>query len=297
MTTPPPPGPPAPAAGPGTAASPPPAGPGAHHDWHSREYVGEWIRGYESRLESRRPQFDLLAALIPRAPDAPLRLLDLGGGWGPVTRHLLERFPAASAVLLDYSEVMLEEASRRLAHLAGRVRFVRGDLSSPGAIERAAAEGGPAGQPDGAPFDAVVTSLCLHNLRPTERLPALFAEVRAALAPGGCFLDVDLMGSTPLLQRAWHNVQIERLRAERHAQTGVLPAREEIEAELRAGRERRAGRTTDGPPPPPGAGATGPTRTLADHLLWLREAGFDAVDCFWRQERHAIVGGFVAPAA
>jgi hypothetical protein len=50
-------------------------------------------------------------------------------------------------------------------------------------------------------------------------------------------------------------------------------------------------------PPAGGAGADGLTRTLADHLLWLREAGFDAVDCFWRQERHAIVGGFVAPTA
>jgi hypothetical protein len=95
---------------------------------------------------------------------------------------VLERFPAASAVLLDYSEVMLEEASRRLAHLAGRVRLVQGDLSAPGAVARAA---------------------------------------------GGVAL----------------------------------------------------------------------TRTLADHLIWLREAGFDSVDCFWRQERHAIVGGFVAPTA
>jgi hypothetical protein len=68
---------PAPAAGPGPAApgdapapaTPGPGGPGGHHgghhDWHSRAYVGEWIRDYEGRLESRRPQFDLLAALIP----------------------------------------------------------------------------------------------------------------------------------------------------------------------------------------------------------------------------------------
>jgi SAM-dependent methyltransferase len=286
---------PAPAVGPGSAAAPAGAGPGGHHDWHSREYVGEWIRDYEGRLEARRPQLDLLAALIPHAPDAPIRILDLGGGWGPVTRHVLERFPAASAVLLDYSEVMLEEASRRLAHLAGRVRLVQGDLSAPGAVARAAGEGGP----DGAPFDAVVSSLCIHNLRPTERVPALFGEVRAALAPGGCFLDVDLMGSTPELQRAWHRVQVERLRAERQARTGVLPGREEIEAELLAGRERRAGRPSTAASPggaPPADGAA-LTRTLADHLIWLHQAGFDAVDCFWRQERHAIVGGFVAPTA
>ena len=32
---------------------------------------------------------------------------------------------------------------------------------------------------------------------------------------------------------------------------------------------------------------------LFEQLLWLREAGFSAVDCFWMQAGHAIYGGYM----
>ncbi len=31
---------------------------------------------------------------------------------------------------------------------------------------------------------------------------------------------------------------------------------------------------------------------LFDQLLWLREVGFSAVDCFWMNAGHAIYGGY-----
>ena len=31
---------------------------------------------------------------------------------------------------------------------------------------------------------------------------------------------------------------------------------------------------------------------LADHLVWLRAAGFGAVDCFWKRGSSAIFGGY-----
>jgi hypothetical protein len=35
-----------------------------------------------------------------------------------------------------------------------------------------------------------------------------------------------------------------------------------------------------------------PSRLL-DQLRWLREAGFDQVDCFWMHAGHAIFGGYL----
>jgi SAM-dependent methyltransferase len=268
-----------------------PAGSRGHHDWQSPEYVREWVGQYEARAASRRPQFDLLADLIPHDSAAPFRILDVGAGWGPVTRHLLTRFPAARSVLLDNSAPMFAEARARLADVADRVAYVQGDLSQPGAIAAAAV---------GGPFDAVVSSLCVHNLRPTERIPALYGEIVVAVAPGGCFLNLDLMGApAPAVQEAWHRARLEQVRRDRLAETGTLPTPKEAEALLRAQSEgRRGGRDGARPAaasPQPGAvGAGGLTRTLLDHLLWLREAGFDAVECFWRQERQALIGGYRA---
>jgi tRNA (cmo5U34)-methyltransferase len=47
------------------------------------------------------------------------------------------------------------------------------------------------------------------------------------------------------------------------------------------------------PPPAPG---THPS-ALFHHLVWLRHAGFAAVDCFWLRDGHAVFGGFKQAAA
>ena len=32
--------------------------------------------------------------------------------------------------------------------------------------------------------------------------------------------------------------------------------------------------------------------SLADHFIWLREAGFAGIDCFWSRAGHALYGGY-----
>src|SRR5436190_14850910 len=85
------------------------------HDWHSRQYVADWIAHDEARDPVRRPRLRemLMAAPLPR--EARLKVLDVGAGYGAVTEELLGLFPAAEVTLQDYSEPMLAEARRRLA--------------------------------------------------------------------------------------------------------------------------------------------------------------------------------------
>jgi ubiquinone/menaquinone biosynthesis C-methylase UbiE len=280
------------------------------HDWHSADYVRQWVTENEARAAARTAQFDLLADHIPHPREQAISLLDVGAGWGPVTRHLLERFPQARATLLDYSDEMFAEARPRLAPFGDRVGYVQGDLSAPGAFAAAL-------EAAGGRFDAIVSSSCIHNVRPTERIPALYREVREATAPGGCFLNLDMVGTaSPLIQAATHRARIERLRRQRQAETGRLPSTEEIEAELAAQRMarmqqhgqdgQRGDHSSDGSDAGQGdAGelsaqrepnartSGGMTRSLYDHLTWLREAGFDAVECFWRQDNRALLGGYL----
>jgi len=270
-------------------AAPPSSPPSEHrgsHDWHSAEYVRQWVADNEARGDARRAQFDLLADLLPFPAGAPISILDVGAGWGPVTRHLLTRFPAARATLLDYSAEMLAAARTRLAGYGERIGYVAGDLSQPGAPAAACAAAG-------GRFDAVVSSSCLHNVRPTERIPALYAELRAVTAAGGGFLNLDMVGTaTPLLQGVQQRARIEQWRRRREAETGRLPDYAEAEAEVQAQRRRHGG----APAQPTFATSGGAARSLLDHLGWLSAAGFDAVECFWRQEGRALIGGYVAPA-
>ena len=151
------------------------------HDWHSNDYVAEWIAHDEARDPVRRRRLRDMLAAAPFARDARLAVIDVGAGYGAVTEELLALFPAAEITLQDYSQPMLAEARRRLAAHANQLRYVVCDLTDPawpGAV--------------GGPFDLAVSAICLHNLRNDEQIFACYRAIRDLLRPGGWFLDYDL---------------------------------------------------------------------------------------------------------
>jgi len=151
------------------------------HDWHSSDYVSEWIAEDSARDPVRRPRLREMLAAAPFARDARLTVLDVGGGYGAVTEELLQLFPAAQVTLQDYSRPMLDAAHRRLASHAAQLRYVVCDLTDPswpGAV--------------GGPFDLAASAIVLHNLRDEEKIFACYRAIRGLLRPGGWFLDYDL---------------------------------------------------------------------------------------------------------
>jgi ubiquinone/menaquinone biosynthesis C-methylase UbiE len=152
--------------------------PHGHHDWHSADYVEQWITTDVTNDESRRPQLRRMAELLPA--DRDITVLDIGGGYGVVSREVLDARPRARIVFHDFSEPMFEHARERLADALDRVTFVQADLRDPGWVEKV-----------GGPFDGVVSSLAIHNVRDAGRIKAVYGEVFSLVAPGGCFLNVD----------------------------------------------------------------------------------------------------------
>jgi len=122
------------------------ADPTGAHDWHSESFVRDWVDA--QRDEERALLLRRMMNLIPFDPDSEIRVLDIGGGYGFVSRLVLETFPRARVVLHDYSEPMLAEASQHLSAFGDQVSFVRGDLMTPDWVENL----------DGQ-FDAVVSSI------------------------------------------------------------------------------------------------------------------------------------------
>src|SRR5580765_9054254 len=120
------------------------------HDWHSEGYVQEWVTSQRDR--ERQLQLRRMMWLIPFDPDAEIRVLDIGGGYGLVTKAVFESFPRAQVVMHDYSEPMIAEARRALAEFGDRVSFARGDLMTPDWVENLEGQ-----------FDAVVSSIAIHN--------------------------------------------------------------------------------------------------------------------------------------
>lgn len=153
------------------------------HDWHSREYVNHWIESDVTHDDERRPLLRRMLTLAPFAAEAPIKVLDVGAGYGVVSEQVLRAFPRAHVTLQDYSELMFEHAQKRLAGLSPFTSYILADLCDPAWVSKV-----------GGPFEMVVSGLAIHNVGTEPLMRACYGAIRGLLRPGGLFLDYDLFG-------------------------------------------------------------------------------------------------------
>lgn len=213
---------------------------------------------YDRRLQRFVPDFQEFYGAVPEfAPferEAELGVLDLGAGTGLLSEMVADRFPKAALTLVDFSEKMLDVARQRLAGRGDRFRFVAADYLEGPFLER---------------YDLVVSALSVHHLGDEDKR-RLFGTVRDTLAPGGYFVCADqVLGAAPEIgDRYWEDL-IRRVR-----ESGI----EGQELDRFAERTREIHSHTFETP-------------LTAQLSWLAEAGFEAVDCFYKRGRFAVYCG------
>jgi ubiquinone/menaquinone biosynthesis C-methylase UbiE len=163
-----------------------------HHDWASGDYVNQWAERQDTKEAERQDAFEVLAQTLPYEKNKKITILDLGAGYGALSQFLLDRFPNAKAVCHDGSAEMLKLGRQRLAKLKGRVKFVQCDLSKPGWSKTIK-----------GPFDVIVSSIAIHNVREHEIIRAIYAETFGLVKVGGCFLNLDRMTPSVSEQLKW----------------------------------------------------------------------------------------------
>ena len=225
--------------------------------WKSEDVVQNWTAKADERDRQRAAHWRFLGELLPFAEQDAFTFLDLGAGTGAATRRILDLYPRSTAILADFSPQMMGAGERELQPFAGRFRYVEFDMSTgswPAAIPTT--------------LDAVVTSMCIHHL-PDHRKQGLFAEIFEHLAPGGWYLNYDPVSSPdPVVEATWervndrddpeaagkrlHRTPQEQSRYENHVRY-VIP--------------------------------------LDQQLNYLRSAGFQGVDVYWKHLENVIYGG------
>ena len=152
------------------------------HDWDSAEYVSKWASKQDPKEVEREEQFRLLANSIPYDKKLPIRILDVGAGYGALTQFLLSDFPNATAVCQDGSEKMAQLGQERMEHLKGRVDYVLCDFSRAGWSKKIT-----------GPFEAVVSSIAIHNVNSPNIVRGIYEEVFSLVKSGGCFLNFEIL--------------------------------------------------------------------------------------------------------
>ena len=212
-------------------------------------YDTQFVRFIGRYEDMHGVMIELVRGMKPEAR----RFLDLGTGTGEVARRVLEAFPSSSVHAVDFSERMVELARAKLSTYGERFTCDVAGL----------AEYAPRSTP---PYDAIVSALAIHHLADEDKRQ-LAVRACAALAPGGLFLNADLVrGETDLETEITLALHVESMRAR-----GL--SSEEIEDRLRRHREN------DIP------------ATLSDQIRWLKEAGCRDVFVPWKHLWQAIIVG------
>lgn len=194
------------------------------------------------------------AATTPTARD----ILDVGCGAGNYALRLLAELPNRNVRLLDLSQPMLDRARDRvLAATQGTVSTLQGDVRE---VDLGAGS-----------CDIILAAAVLHHLRSDDEWRQVFAQLHAALRPGGSLWIFDLVQSS--------SPAVERLMWQRYGEYLVALKGAEYREQVFAYIEQE-----DTP------------RPLLEQLELLRQAGFSQIDVLHKHGCFAAFGG-VKPAA
>lgn len=234
-----------------------------HTVWQSEAVVARYLGRKDSRPFIR--EFIGTMMMISRELCRPVsRFMDLGCGDGVLARVIVDQFPDATAILADHSAPMLEAARERWeASSPCHIRAI--DYSSRKWLLDIE---------EFAPFDLVVSGFSIHH-QPDERKRDLYAEIFDVLAPGGMFLNLEHVASpTRRLADLWDRVRTDSLyRAE--VESGSSKSRAAVAKEYLERPDRAANLFAP----------------VEAQCQWLREIGYDDVDCFFKYFELALFGG------
>ena len=197
-----------------------------------------------------------------------LRVLDVGAGSGILLQQISRKYKTES-VWQDFSDDFFTVAKNRLR--GENASFVISDLGNPEWHSEIKGK-----------FDAIVSSNAIHHLK-DQRKKELYNELVQLLAPGGMLLNADeIRGESDasyLLSLRFWDSHVRKQCAE-----GLISRKMQDTWEAFTKRNLENFPNND------------PDRKdihcrLPLQIEWLRAAGLEGVECFWRRYLWAVFGG------
>jgi tRNA (cmo5U34)-methyltransferase len=116
------------------------------------------------------------------------------------------------------------------------------------------------------PWHAIVSALAIHHLDDAAKR-RLYTRIFSALRPGGLFINAEqISGGSPRLQSLFEAVHLDRARGLGSSEAEIAGAIQRMSVDQCSATE--------------------------EQIRWLREIGFEDMDCFYRSFRFAVFGGW-----
>ena len=232
--------------------------------WKLPAIVNRFL-SYRAAIPMAEEQIGVMMSILKSREQPVESFLDLGCGDGILGAAVLGEYPEARGVLADFSELMLAQAREQLKDYEEQLIFENLDYGSPNWMTRMRVHG---------PFDAIVSGYSIHH-QPDARKREIYEEIFSLLNPGGWFVNIEHVSSAAQL-----NIDL----FENH----YVKARYAIEQ--RDGGTRTLGELAHEYKnrPDKDANILAPVELQCD---WLREIGYEEVDCYFRIYELAVFAG------
>jgi SAM-dependent methyltransferase len=231
--------------------------------WKSAGLVQTFLEGVRGGIPYAADQLAIMVRVLAASEGPIRRFLDLGSGAGALSTALLQQFPDAEAVLVDFSAPMLDAAREYFSEPPHRL--IQADFDDPAWVEVV--------EPY-APFDAVVSGYAIHH-SPDDRKRDIYRHVFDLLAPGGCFVNVEhVKPASAWVGHLNDELFVDSIHAH-HLRTGSGKSRRQVAEEYVYRPDKQANILAP----------------VEDQCDWLRAIGFDDVDCYFKVFELAVFGG------
>jgi tRNA (cmo5U34)-methyltransferase len=239
-------------------------------NWKTKKLANTFLEGVRRAIPGADLQFAVMGKIADRWCVSPKRILDLGCGDGILGHFLLDRFPIANGLFLDFSDPMLDAARTKVGSLRNAT-VAKVDFASPQWQDMAKSHG---------PFDIVVSGFAIHH-QPDKRKREIYTEVFGLLAPGGIFLNLEHVASaTKAGQELFDDFFVDHL-FDFHSRSDSDATRESIAEHYYKRPDKKENILAP----------------VQDQCKWLEQIGFADVDCFFKVFELAIFGGRKATSA
>jgi len=251
--------------------------------WKQTAIVERFLN-FHAAIPLAREQIGVMLTLLATRGEPVRSFIDLGCGNGILAAALLDKYPESRGVLADFSEPMLKDARVQLKEYESQLEFVNLDYADPAWVDAMSALSGAGGRVGGSPyrdqaqskgqFDAIVSRYSIHH-QPDDRKRVIYKDIFNLLAPGGWFINIEHILPSAVLATDLLNDHIIDGRYAIEVSNGGSKSRQEI-ADVFLNR------------PDKEANLLAPVETQCD---WLREIGYEQVDCYFRIFELAVFAG------
>ena len=232
--------------------------------WKTEELSKSFIENIRGAIPSAKTQIEVILKIISVWNPDINKVMDLGCGDGILGKFILSEYPNIELFSIDFSDTMLDAARKNMENM-DTVHFMKLDFSFSNWTEAVNKSGG---------FDLIISGFSIHH-QPDERKREIYQEIYNLLNLNGIFLNLEHVSSTSMaVGEVFDNYFIDSLFSfhnkanpdtKRHMVAEKYYNRPDKEENILA-----------------------PVDIQCD---WLRELGYQDVDCFFKIFELALFGG------